>query len=305
MTLPVRLSVAIATLGRADELSGALAALADGDLPPEQVIIVDQSEGTATRTAVAAWRDRLPVLYLHSRRRGLARSRNLALMHVTCPYIAFTDDDCMVHPRWTAVVKHGFAATAAPDVICGRVLPAGSEDPQLFAVSTRDSIHPASFTGRARPWEAGTGGNLAASVESLRGVGGFDERLGAGAALRAGEDVDLLYRLLRSGAMVRYDPDAVVYHRRQTRERRIASRYGYGLGMGAFLGFHLRRRDRYAARLLVDWITLRGWATAGALRRHRWPQLYEEALFLTGTVIGVARGVAAGPAKAGPSTAPC
>src|SRR4029450_10552707 len=99
MTLPVRLSVVIATLDRPDELGGALAALAAGDLP-EQVIIVDQSEGPATRAAVAAWRDRLPMLYLHSRQRGVARSRNLALTHITCPYVAFTDDDCLVHPKW-------------------------------------------------------------------------------------------------------------------------------------------------------------------------------------------------------------
>jgi GT2 family glycosyltransferase len=303
MMLPVRLSVVIATLGRPHELGGALAALADGDLLPEQVIIVDQSEGPATRATVAAWRDRLPVLYLHSRRRGLARSRNLALSHVTCPYVAFTDDDCVVHPKWTTVIGFGFAAAEAPDVICGRVLPAGPDDPELFAVSTRDSVLPASFTGPTRPWEAGTGGNMAASVDSLRRIGGFDERLGAGAEMRAGEDVDLLYRLLRAGAVVRYDPAAVVYHRRQTRERRIASRYGYGLGMGAFLGFHLRGGDWHAARLLVDWIAVRGWATAGAVRRRRWRQLHEEALFLAGTVLGVARGVVSGPPRAGSSAA--
>ena len=100
MTLDMRLSVAIPTLDRPDELSGALAALADGEMLPDEVIVVDQSDGSASRAAVAAWRDRLPLRYLHSRRRGLARSRNLALAHSICSHIAFTDDDCRPERWW-------------------------------------------------------------------------------------------------------------------------------------------------------------------------------------------------------------
>ena len=294
MTAPVPLSVAIATLNRPDELNGALGALADSELLPAEVIVVDQSGGPETREVVHALRDRLPLLYVHSPRRGLAHNRNVAIGYATSPYVAFTDDDCVADRRWTKVVTHTFAVPEPPAALSGRVLPLGPSRPGAVAVSTRDSTREATFEGRTRPWEAGTGGNMAVSVDWLRRVGGFDERLGAGAPLRGGEDIDLLYRLLAGGGRVRYEPAAIVYHRRQSRRRRMASRYGYGLGVGAFLGFRIRERDTYAGRLLLDWLAMRCWAAAGTIHRAEWSRLREEALFLSGTVAGLARGLMSG-----------
>jgi GT2 family glycosyltransferase len=289
-TLP-RLSVAIATLDRPDQLARSLSALAASELLPDQVIVVDQSRRSDTRDAVDALRDQLPLLYIHSARRGLARNKNLAIRHVRTPYIAFTDDDCVADPGWTKAIAEGLAGPDAPDALSGRVLPLGAEEPGLYAVSSRTSTRVASFIGKSHPWEAGTGGNMAVAVDWLGRIGGFDERLGVGTSLRAGEDIDVLYRLLAAGARVRYEPAAVIYHERQNAERRIASRYGYGMGIGAFLGFRLRERDAYALRLLMDWLVTRVWAAAGCLRRARWRQLREEALFLKGTVVGLARGL--------------
>jgi GT2 family glycosyltransferase len=294
MSPTVPLSVAIATLDRPDRLTRALTALADGELLPDQVIVVDQSGGPETRKAVHALRDRLPLRYVHSARRGAAYNRNVAIGNAATPYLAFTDDDCVADRRWTKVVARSFAVPDPPDALSGRVLPLGPSRPGVAAVSTRDSTRVATYSGRTRPWEVGTGGNLAVAVDWLRSVGGFDERLGAGAPLRGGEDIDLLYRLLTGGARVRYEPAAVVYHERQARRRRIAGRYGYGLGMGAFLGFRMRERDTYAWRLLLDWLTMRCWAATGAVHRAEWSRLREEALFLGGTVAGLARGLTSG-----------
>jgi GT2 family glycosyltransferase len=289
-----RLSVAISTLDRPHKLARVLASLAGGELLPDQVIVVDQSRGPETRKVVDAARGRLPLLYLHSVRRGVARNRNLAIGHATSPCLAFTDDDCVTGPRWAQAIAQTFALPDPPDAVSGRVLPLGPETPGFFAVSSRLSTCRVDHVGRVRPWEAGTGGNLAVKVEWLRRIGGFDERLGAGTRLRAAEDIDLLYRLLAAGARVRYEPEVVVHHERQSAERRMASRYGYGVGMGAFIGFRLCEHDAYAPRLLLDWLTTRGFAVAGGLRRARWRRLREEALFLNGTVVGLGRGLVAG-----------
>jgi GT2 family glycosyltransferase len=291
---PHRLSVAIATLDRPDKLARVLDSLAAGERLPDEVIVVDQSQGSDTREVVEAARGRLPLLYRHSSHRGLARNRNVAIRHATSPYLAFTDDDCVADPGWVRAIAQTFAVPDSPDAVSGRVLPLGPETPGTFAVSSRVSTCRADHTGRARPWEAGTGGNLAVRVDWLRRIGGFDERLGAGAPLRAAEDIDLLYRLLVAGARVRYEPEVVVYHERQSAKRRLASRYGYGLGMGAFIGLRLSERDAYAPRLLLDWLTTRGFAVAGGLRWARWRRLREEALFLNGTVVGLGRGLVAG-----------
>jgi hypothetical protein len=58
---------------------------------------------------------------------------------------------------------------------------------------------------------------------SALGVSGFDE------ALRIGEDVDLIWRLVDAGWLVRYDPDSEVRHRTRRRLREwIVRKYEYG-----------------------------------------------------------------------------
>lgn len=287
------ITVAIATLDRPDNLARALDALANGEALPQQVIVVDQSSGFESRSVVEGMLDRLPLLYVRSRRRGLARNKNVAIKFATCPYLAFTDDDCVADPRWVLTLARGFGEADAPDGLSGRVLPLGPERPGLYAVSSRTDRQPATYTGKAPPWQAGTGGNMAVALDWLRRVGGFDERLGAGAPLRAGEDIDIIYRLLIAGARLRYEPQAIIYHERQTLQRRIATRYGYGMGIGAFLAFRLRARDPYAMRLLFSWLVTRSWALAGNLRRGEERLLREEALFLQGTVAGLFRGLIA------------
>ena len=108
--------------------------------------------------------------------------------------------------------------------------------------------------------------------------------------MQAGEDIDIIYRLLIAGARLRYEPEAIIYHERQTLQRRIATRYGYGMGIGAFLAFRLGARDPYAVKLLLNWLLTRSWALAGNIRRREERQLREEALFLRGTVAGLFRG---------------
>jgi hypothetical protein len=143
------------------------------------------------------------------------------------------------------------------------------------------------------PWDAGSGANFAAPVAVLRAHGGWDPRLGAGSAGRAGEDADLLYRLLRGGGAVRYEPGAVVRHEWQTRERRVATRWSYAYGVGALCGLWLRRRDPYALTMLTAYARMHLVALAGAGRR-RDPRLAgEHARALAALPPGVLYGVRA------------
>ncbi|HWN44813.1 MAG TPA: glycosyltransferase family 2 protein, partial [Thermoanaerobaculia bacterium] len=150
--------------------------------------------------------------------------------------------------------------------------------------------------GRALPWLVGTGGNFAARRDWLLRAGGFDERLGAGSPGGSGEDMDILYRLLKAGARIRYEPQAVVYHERQPRERRLASRSAYGRGIGACCGLWLRGRDLHALAVLGGWLRMRGGMAAGAVRRRQWGGVREELLVLGGTARGLVYGLRAGRA---------
>jgi GT2 family glycosyltransferase len=103
--------------------------------------------------------------------------------------------------------------------------------------------------------------------------------------------MDFLYRLLRAGLPIRYEPAAVVYHGRQRSARRVASRSSYGRGMGACCTIWLRQGDLYSLRILVHWLFLRTGLLAGAVWRRQWMSVYEELLVLRGTLSGLLYGL--------------
>ncbi len=287
-----RIVVAIPTLDRPDRLARCLDALLAGDALPCAVVVVDQGADDATLHEVEARRDGgVPLVHLSREPRGLSAARNAAATVTGRPIVAFIDDDCVPSRRWVAALERAFAGPAALAAVTGPVLPLGPERPGFHAVSVRSRAVPAEFRRRALPWRVGTGGNTAVRREWLERVGGYDERLGTGSPGHAGEDMDLLYRLLRSGATVRYEPGAAVFHERQDTARRLASRPRYGHGMGAFCGIWLRRRDPYALGILARWSMDRGRGLAGACILGRWRRVREEALMLRGAGAGLLYGL--------------
>lgn len=292
MARVAQLTATIATLDRPDALSRCLDALLAGEVAPAEVIVVDQSQNDATQLIIEQRQAKAaPIIYVRQSQRGLSASRNAAIARAGYPVVAFTDDDCVPDRGWITAIDRTFASPTAPDAMTGRVLPLGPDEPGLYVVSLREEAIRAEFSGRVVPWLVGTGGNSAVKREWLDRVAGYDERLGAGSPGKAAEDADLFYRLLRAGAHMRYEPDAVVYHERQSKARRLASRWSYGHGIGAFCGIWLCKRDLYALHILTYWLFSQCHALACAIGRRQWMQTHERSLSLRGTVRGLVYGL--------------
>ena len=205
--------------------------------------------------------------------------------------IAVTDDDCVPDRWWIKTIDRVFSSSDAPDAVTGRVLPLGPETRGLYAVSSREGIVRAEFHGKIEPWIIGTGGNFAIKRQWFECIGLYDERLGAGSPGAGAEDMDLFYRLMRARARVLYEPDSLVYHERQSKARRIASRSTYGRGMGVFCAIWMRCFDPYALRILYRWLSVHSRMLGSALVRGRWVTTYEEYLMLQGTIRGLIQGL--------------
>jgi mycofactocin system glycosyltransferase len=80
---------------------------------------------------------------------------------------------------------------------------------------------------------------------ALRDVGGFDE------TLRAGEDVDLCWRLVEAGARLRYEPIALVAHDHRIELREWFMRKAFYGGSAAPLS--ARHPDKTAPLLISGW----------------------------------------------------
>jgi GT2 family glycosyltransferase len=291
-------SVVICTRDRPDALARCLAALRAGEARPAEVVVVDQGRGESARPAAEALRaEGWRVAYLPQEPRGLAAAQNAGVGTASSPYVAVTDDDCVPDRGWLAVLARTFAEDPGVDVLAGRVLPAEPVGEKRVPVSTRASVARRDFRGRQVPWHVGSGNNFALAREWYLRVGGCDERLGPGAPGQGGVDMDLFYRLLRAGARVRYEPEALVLHERQTPADRRARRPMYGHGMGAACGIWLRQGDAYAVPVLARWLLLRLARVARPADTGRLEAVREEAAILAGTARGLLFGLRGGPAR--------
>jgi len=239
------ISVVVVTLGSSTVFARCVSAIASGSRPADELVVVDQSPQGVGEQVESLLAD-APTTFRHLRSSGLgtSRARNVGAAATSGDSVAFTDDDCVPDPDWLAALS-----AAQADVATGRVLPLGDERPGFVAVSSRTSTHRLSLRGAGRhvPWDLGTGGNILVKRAVFERVGGFDERFGPGAPFRAAEDVQLLERLLVSGAAMVYAPDAVVYHERKRRSDRLRRRVSYGIGMGAAVASASGPRRRFLA----------------------------------------------------------
>lgn len=221
----MRLSLAIATKGRPDDLRETLDSLAGCDPRPHELVVVDGDEGRSAEPVVDAFAGdgagALPVRYEHARP-GLTHQRNVALDLVEGEVVVFVDDDVRFAPGFFERLARAYGD---PDVVgaTGRVI-----EPQgrRFG-NSRSAVRRLLFRGggegtmtrfgyprrlqdltRSRDVEFMQGCLMSARTDVARELR-FDERLpGYGLA----EDEDFSYRLSRRGR-VRFAADVEIEHK--------------------------------------------------------------------------------------------
>ena len=273
------ISVVIATRDRPEELAACLAALREHAVGVREIIVCDSASSNAWAVGEAS----TGAVLVRAERPGLSLARNTGAERATGDVIAFLDDDCCVEPSWLDGIRGGFSDDRVA-AVTGSFIPAEllHEAQLLFLryshMEKRGLTSEVRFSRAARPskhwpldsWRMGSGGNMAVRAEVFRKLGGFRLDLGLGTPARGGEDLFLLWSIVRSGGDVVYRPDAMVshlHHRDLASLHRVMS--GYGVGHRAYLaaargaGAPPARVYAYAASVLYD----RAKRAAGALVR--------------------------------------
>lgn len=255
-TVPV--SVVVSTLNRPHLLARCLDAVITGTRHPVEIVVVDQGDFEASAAVLHAYRDHgVPLVHVAQDRRGLSVSQNAGVAAARCEVVCIVDDDCVPDARWLEVAAREHMAGAPPLLVTGRVLPLPADGDHTLPLASRASTTRVALPADALPWQIGTGGNFSVTRTAYLQVGGNDERLGTGTPGRAGNDLDLFHRLLRSGVDARYEPDMLVLHERATAAEHRSRRWTYGFGVGVCVASWLRDRDRSALRILGSWIRMR------------------------------------------------
>ncbi len=215
-----KVSVVIASYNGASTLRSCLHSMERLRYPDYEVILVDDGSTDATQSIAAEYPS---VRYFrHAMNQGLGVARNTGITAATGEIIAFTDSDCRADGDWlhylvgdllnssfAGIGGHNFlppdsAATAA----CVLVSPGG---PAHVMLNDRIAEHI-------------PGCNMAFYKWALGSIGGFDPIY-----RRAGDDVDICWRLQQRGYRIGFSPAGFVWHyRRNTVRAYLKQQSGYG-----------------------------------------------------------------------------
>lgn len=249
-----KISVVICTRNRAEVLAECLQSIANNKLRPFEILVVDQSTNDSTADVVREFSATVPcaVRYLHHGYQGLTKARNIGLKASTGDIVAFTDDDCIADPGWLEAIAREFRDPRI-SCVCGQTRPVHCWGrPKTAMLSTLNHSGRRVVRGKHNPLMLGRGNNMAFRRVDLMKLGGFNECIGVGQPINAGDDSDVLYRFLESGRYVVHTPDAVVLHRQPADWRRVLEKkHGYSASAAAILCARLRYGDIYAGMLLA------------------------------------------------------
>ena len=244
-------SLVICSRDRPQLLAETVESVLRGDEVPAELVIVDQSDVPHPILASLTSDRSCEIRYLWTRSGGLSRARNTGIAAARHAILAIIDDDMFVTPAWFGSLIRALLNAGERAVVTGRVLPTRAEVPGGFVPAFVPSEVPAIYKGRIGT-DVLAGGHMAAYRSVFDTVGGFDERLGAGADFPAADDNDLGFRLLEAGHRIIYAPEAVLYHRAwRGKGEYLQMRWSYGRGKGGYYTKHLNLKDRYMLRRMT------------------------------------------------------
>ena len=226
-------TVVIATRDRPELLKDALEALNRVLRPGDGVIVVDSASKDAAAISQIAYEAGAAVIRCDVP--GSSRARNAGWRAASTDVVVFTDDDCLPRAGWLEALETAFDGAPTASFVTGRILPEFTGSPRArlhLAVTSREAS--TVFNGDDDAADVGHGANMAWRKRALEDLGGFDEGMGPGTALRAAEDVDAFWRALTRGGSGVFEPGAIVAHRQwRSRAHHLRVCVGYGVGSGA------------------------------------------------------------------------
>ncbi|WP_111560048.1 glycosyltransferase family 2 protein [Paracoccus sediminilitoris] len=265
-------SIVICTRRRPRDLANCLDSLSTEIAGDRDIVVVDNGPDPETRAVVEAHPG---VRYVTEPTPGLSRARNAGVLAARGDVVVFVDDDVRPEPGWIEPLLGAFAPGV--DVVCGLVLPetlaaeaqiAFQYDLGFGGMGQVPLLYDRVFLDRspASPpvWDIGAGANMAVRRRRVLELGGFDERIGPGAAGGCGDDSEYWSRVLHAGGAIVYEPLSVVRHRhRDSWDDLKRQAYGYGFGhIVALLAQYGRNRDRRDLRralwTMPVWLARRG-----------------------------------------------
>jgi GT2 family glycosyltransferase len=197
-----KVSVVVCAYNAADTIDDCLTSLSALTYPNAEIIVVNDGSRDATGT-IAKRYPKARVIDVPNG--GLSAARNIGWVHAAGEIVAYTDADVRVDPDWLTylvqpIVSGGYVGSGGPNVV-------PPDDDWVAQCVARSPGGPTHVLLNDRVAEHVPGCNMAFRRDALESVGGFNP-----VYLRAGDDVDICWRLQARGHEIGFAPSALVWH---------------------------------------------------------------------------------------------
>ncbi|PYR31666.1 MAG: hypothetical protein DMF90_25130 [Acidobacteria bacterium] len=224
-----RVSVVVCAYNAADTLEDCLSSLDRLTYPDYEVILVNDGSSDATGD-IARQHSRVRIIEVPNA--GLSAARNVGLAAATGEIVAYTDADTRVDRDWLTYLVQPFLTSDVVGSGGPNVVP--DDDPPVAQCVARAPGGPTHVLLDDRIAEHVPGCNMAFRRDALLAVGGFDPLY-----LRAGDDVDMCWRLQTRGWRIGFASSALVWHHHRTAVTAYwRQQVGYGEGERWLMAHH-------------------------------------------------------------------
>jgi O-antigen biosynthesis protein len=243
-------TVAVATVANDDGCVRTVRKILESEYSNVEVVVVDNSRrpSAGLEPRLAAEFAGRAVRYAHEPRAGLSFARNRGAREARGAIIVFTDDDVVPDPTWLPAIVRTFSRFPLAACVTGAILPIAIETPAQawleqyggYNKGFREEVFDLRDNARRTPLypydsgQFGSGANIAIRADHLRRIGPFAVALGAGTPAHGGEDLDMLRRVVTSGAQLVYQPAALLWHQHPDAYSSLRKKmFRYGVGLSA------------------------------------------------------------------------
>jgi glycosyltransferase involved in cell wall biosynthesis len=215
-----RVSVVVAAYNGGRTLPACLDSLERLNYPNYEIIVVD--DGSTDDTPQTLKKHPNVRCFRHDQNLGLSVARNTGIAAATGEIVAFTDSDCRADEDWLYYLVGDLLDSDFAGIGGHNFLP--PEDSTIAAAVLVSPGGPAHVMLTDRQAEHIPGCNMAFYKWALDEIGGFDPIF-----RKAGDDVDVCWRLQQHGCKIGFSPAGFVWHyRRSTIRAYLRQQSGYG-----------------------------------------------------------------------------
>lgn len=303
----VSLDVVICTYNNAALLDRTLAALAKQRVPAGvrwSVLVVDNNCTDDTPAVVEKYVEEGTIPGLRcvvERTQGLTPARLCGVKHTVAEWVAFVDDDCLLHEDWIARAVQFAQAHPYCGAFGGKVVLDWEVPPQQFVTKYGWAYAQQDHGDEPKEVACLVGAGVVLNRQALVNVGWVERQLLAdriGKRLISGGDVEIALRIRGAGYPLFYHPGCALRHlipaRRTTRT--YLMNMTYGLGVSQVLGDTMLWHGTYPVWLVtvirqtmhVSFSTLKR-LTKAIVKRRNIPEALIDTSFVRGRWAGIRR----------------